>query len=738
MNATGVRNAFDRGRDAVSVQDAAAGTFVAVVVVAYLSVLYDVVTVVGGPTPLFAVVGGAVLLAAVLRALPWKYAAGLAGTLLVGGLAVYLTTVPPAYLDVLTPTRAVEDTIALLTGYSVMRIPAAGSWAIAVAPAPTFLVAYLAFRRQYARAAGGAALVLGFFVLTGDSATTTTLVGVLGTAGAVGFGTLAGHRASRRQVEVLAAVLAVMIVASATVTAVPGGRSPLVPASSNAPTGSLVSDDGYLGVGGNLRLDPKVQFTVESNAPSYWRAAVYDRYTGNGWVQTSGVGTGENTPPPTGERINHRLTAQRTLNVLPSAPEPRSVDGVDAEVTEDGLLQSGPTLYSGDSYEVSSRAPISDPSTLAEETGSVPDGIRESYLQTPDSTDERVTELAGRITEGANSNYEKAAAVEQWLEMNKEYSLDAGNAGSDLVNEFVLGTDPGYCTYFASSMAVMLRTQDVPTRFVVGYTSGQRVSEDEWVVRGLDSHAWVEVYIPDRGWVKFDPTPSGERSSAEDERVTEARESGVEGVDAAGSENGTWTPTTPQVPESVGDNTGLNISGDDGGPATEKAAYGVDSVGQETSNVSAITAPPRMDSAIGGGSDGSSVPPMTTLAIWGVLLFGLAAGARHFGLTSRAYRGLWLRWLPRGDPDEEVEGAFERVEYVLGQRYRKRRPGETVREYVADVRADERVERVASIRERARYAGGVSAEDAAEAKRLARTLAVEYSRLPGLRRGDSV
>ena len=90
-----------------------------------------------------------------------------------------------------------------------------------------------------------------------------------------------------------------------------------------------------------------------------------------------------------------------------------------------------------------------------------------------------------------------------------------------------------------------------------------------------------------------------------------------------------------------------------------------------------------------------------------------------------------FRSLPdTGDPVEEVEAAFERVEYVLGKRYRPRNAGETVRNYVVDVRAGDRAERVANLRERARYAGRVDEEDAAEAKRLARSLAAEYSRLP--------
>lgn len=721
-----------------SPQDTAAVACVAVVVATYLSVLYDVTAVVGTSATLVTVVAGALALAAVLRALPSKYALALAVALLVAGLVAYLLSVPRAYYAALSPGRVLKDTVALLTGYSVLRMPAAGTWAVAVAPAPTFLAAYFTARREYTRAAGLAAAALGFFVLTGDASTTVTLVGVLAAAGAVAFETLSRHDASTRQVQVVAAVLAVMVVASATVTAVPGGRSPLVPAEATTTAGSLVNADSYVGVGGELRLDPEVHFVAESDRPTYYRGAVYDRFTGNGWTQTADVGTERGTPPPTGARITQRITVERRLDIAPAAAVPQTVRGLDAELTDGGLLRDTPTLNPGDSYEVVSRAPPDDTDVLARETGAVPETIRDRYLQVPESTSGDVVDLADRITAGVDSPYRQAEAIEAWLEANKEYSLDAPNTQGDLVNEFVLRGDVGYCTYYASAMAVMLRSQDVPARFVVGFTEGQRVSEDEYVVRGVDSHAWVEVYVPDRGWVPFDPTPSGERTSAEQSRVEQARSEGVEGVDAAGSENGTWTPpetTTPATTTST-DGPGSGDTNSQTAPRDRESYLGTPQGVESPENV---TVPGNLgDGASGGdvGGDGATpdLPPLTTLAVWGVLVVGLAAALRYTGIADRAYRALWLRWLPDGDPGEEVEAAFDRVEYVLGQRYRERRSGETVREYVADVAPGDAAERVAALRERARYAGSVTDEDAAEAKRLARSLAGEYSRLPSLRR----
>ncbi|MUV59760.1 hypothetical protein GJ634_02925 [Halobacterium sp. CBA1126] len=173
--------------------------------------------------------------------------------------------------------------------------------------------------------------------------------------------------------------------------------------------------------------------------------------------------------------------------MLPSVAVPQSVEGVDADVEDGGLLMNGPTLRPGDSYVVESRRPVGENASLANATGEAPDRVAATYGQLPDSTDDRVVDLAASLTDGAESNYERAAAIERWLEANKAYSLDAPRPDGDLVTEFVLGDAPGYCTYFASAMAVMLRSQGVPARFVTGFTPGQQVADDEWVVRGLDS-----------------------------------------------------------------------------------------------------------------------------------------------------------------------------------------------------------------------------------------------------------
>ena len=91
------------------------------------------------------------------------------------------------------------------------------------------------------------------------------------------------------------------------------------------------------------------------------------------------------------------------------------------------------------------------------------------------------------------------------------YSLDVkpGNSGDALVD--FLTNKQGYCEQYASAMAVMLRSLNIPSRVVVGFTQGVKRADGSYLVTSHDAHAWVEVKFENNGWVRFDPTPGGRR-----------------------------------------------------------------------------------------------------------------------------------------------------------------------------------------------------------------------------------
>lgn len=145
---------------------------------------------------------------------------------------------------------------------------------------------------------------------------------------------------------------------------------------------------------------------------------------------------------------------------------------------------------------------------LRRAAGPVPPSIALAYLQLP-RMDVRVAELARQITLDAGNDYDRAKAMELYLQRNFGYTLQLSpSVPRDPIAEFLFVRKQGHCEYFASSMAVMLRSLHIPARVVNGFRGGQfNDLTSQYVLRARDAHSWVEAYFPGEGWVSFDPTP---------------------------------------------------------------------------------------------------------------------------------------------------------------------------------------------------------------------------------------
>ncbi|MBZ5516977.1 MAG: DUF3488 and transglutaminase-like domain-containing protein [Acidobacteriia bacterium] len=223
-------------------------------------------------------------------------------------------------------------------------------------------------------------------------------------------------------------------------------------------------------------------------------------------------------PHPTGWEM-HRpgllryrvLLSPVSTDVLFAAAVPREILGRIRAVTQDQTesLHYPGHDYSPLSYEVLSDTGLPRPEELRGASNEYPEEIRRVYLALPD-LDPRVADLATQVTASASNNYDRSLALEQHLRSNYRYTLDpAGIEPSDPIASFLFKAKAGYCEYFAAAMAVMLRTQGIPTRLVNGFQTGtyNRVGRD-FIVRGRDAHSWAEVYFPKYGWIPFDPTPA--------------------------------------------------------------------------------------------------------------------------------------------------------------------------------------------------------------------------------------
>jgi hypothetical protein len=151
-----------------------------------------------------------------------------------------------------------------------------------------------------------------------------------------------------------------------------------------------------------------------------------------------------------------------------------------------------------------------------------PARVRELYTDLPDDFPEEVENLARLVTEQTATAFERAMVLETFFRSSGGFQYDAaassGHSSLDLSSWLLdsesLNFRTGYCEQFASAMALMARTLNIPARVIFGFAPGERVTQSDGaeviVVRALNAHAWVELYMSGQGWVRFDPTPRGD------------------------------------------------------------------------------------------------------------------------------------------------------------------------------------------------------------------------------------
>jgi transglutaminase-like putative cysteine protease len=192
------------------------------------------------------------------------------------------------------------------------------------------------------------------------------------------------------------------------------------------------------------------------------------------------------------------------------APWARSVKGDYRMLAVD----SGGAVYDFDTqraigtYEATSDIATPSPIELRSAGRNYPPQISAAYLRLP-PLDTRVPQLAQKITSTATNDFDKAAAIENYLRTHFGYTLELPRTKvKDPIANFLFERKRGHCEYFASSMAIMLRTLGIPSRVVNGFRSDEfNDITGNYVVRAKDAHSWVEAYFPGYGWQTFDPTP---------------------------------------------------------------------------------------------------------------------------------------------------------------------------------------------------------------------------------------
>lgn len=274
---------------------------------------------------------------------------------------------------------------------------------------------------------------------------------------------------------------------------------------------------------------PALRVITPDPAPSYLRIAVLTEFGQNAWIpggrdlDEDQSAEGE-LPLPAGLggsvariEVPWELEYQKEFTSL-WLPAPMFLAAIDAgdewgydPETLDFHTYDEDADTRGTSYAVTALDVDIQPQLLAS-APRAPSDLHARYTSVPADLPPMVADLADEVTKDAETAYDQAVALQQWFRTEFTYSLDQdpGTGTDDLVEFLAPEGREGYCEQFASSMAAMARTLDIPARVAVGFLEADPVDgeDDVWMFSTRDLHAWPELYFEGVGWVMFEPTPS--------------------------------------------------------------------------------------------------------------------------------------------------------------------------------------------------------------------------------------
>lgn len=296
-----------------------------------------------------------------------------------------------------------------------------------------------------------------------------------------------------------------------------------------ATTADPYQDTLVLGGPRTVGSTPVMDVIVERELPyAYWQAIVYDTYDNETWQRANDEAYEhytEDGPLDVPFNRGRQVITQTVVSFFPNsslvygAPEILQVDRpvvVSASDDNNGdklvtRVQSKYVIQQGDQYQVTSNLSTADASSLRQASTSYPDWVRETYLQLPDTITPETLALAEELTAGYDNPFDKSIAVRNYLRENIEYNdqIQAPPENMDPVHHTLFVSQEGYCVFYASAMAVMLRSQGVPARLVSGFAEGTFHEDSNlYRIKASNAHTWVEVFFPSYGWIQFEPTAS--------------------------------------------------------------------------------------------------------------------------------------------------------------------------------------------------------------------------------------
>jgi protein-glutamine gamma-glutamyltransferase len=268
-----------------------------------------------------------------------------------------------------------------------------------------------------------------------------------------------------------------------------------------------LSDSMSPGLISRLSQSDAIAFRVkfQKDAPAkpqlYWRGPVFWQFDGRTWRAGEFRSFGQLRFEATGKPYDYEITLEPHDHNWLFALELAAKIPPNASVTTDYMLISRTPVRNRVRYDMSSYT------NFTTRGADDPNELRQG-LQLPQGFNPRARGLA---REWAASLATDAAIAQRALSYFREagfvYTLEPPLLGRDSVDEFLFGSKQGFCEHYASSFVFLMRAAGVPARVVTGYQGGDINPVDGYmIVRQSDAHAWAEVRLKGRGWVRFDPT----------------------------------------------------------------------------------------------------------------------------------------------------------------------------------------------------------------------------------------
>ncbi len=271
---------------------------------------------------------------------------------------------------------------------------------------------------------------------------------------------------------------------------------------------------------GKLLESDEIAFRALFNGPvplndqRYWRGPVLSLFSGRTWsVRAPGPNTValqlQADPQPAFEyTITQEPTQRDWLFALDLPIDTRDAAALGARIQPDGQLIANRLITERVRYTLKSAT------SFRYGLNETQLGLQE-WLQLPAGFNPRTLELAAQLRNTVPGALESRAAdaaliqavLQRFRQQEYSYTLEPPPLGRHSVDEFLFDTRAGFCEHYSSAFVVLMRALDIPARVVTGYQGGEFNPVDGFLtVRQSDAHAWAEVWLAGRGWVRVDPT----------------------------------------------------------------------------------------------------------------------------------------------------------------------------------------------------------------------------------------